>query len=106
MGVMVIVAYRPRPGQEARLVELTRTHVTTLREQGLATAREPYAMRAADGTIVEVFEWASKEAIASAHTNPVVAAMWKEYGEVCDYVPLNTLAETAGVFAGLEPIDL
>jgi hypothetical protein len=104
MGVMVIVGYRPRPGKEARLIELTRTHVPRLREQGLATDRAPYVMRAADGTIVEVFEWTSKEAIASAHTNPVVATMWQEYGEVCDYVPLATLAECDGMFASFEPV--
>ena len=29
-------------------------------------------MRAADGTIVEVFEWRSAEAIQQAHNNPAV----------------------------------
>jgi len=106
MGVMVIVAYRPRPGLEARLLELTRTHVQQLRDERLATDRPASVMRAADGTILEVFEWTSKEAVASAHTNAVVATMWKAYGEVCDYVPLNTLAEAAGLFASFEPIDV
>ena len=106
MGVMVIVAYRPRPGQGARLLELTRTHVPILREQGLVTDRRPYVMRAADGTIVEVFEWKSKDAISSGHTNPAVQAMWKEYAEVCEYVPLASVAEAADMFAGFEPIEV
>jgi quinol monooxygenase YgiN len=72
MSVIVIVAYRPRPGKEALLLQLTKEHVTILREQGLATERVPYAMRSADGTIIEVFEWKSKEAIEAAHTNPAV----------------------------------
>ena len=55
--VMVIVAYRPRAGKEALLLELTRQHLPVLRAQGLATDRPSSVMRAADGTIVEVFEW-------------------------------------------------
>jgi quinol monooxygenase YgiN len=106
MGVMVIVAYRPRPGKEARLLELTRTHVPILREQGLVTERPPSAMRAADGTILEVFEWTSKEAIASPHGNPAVAAMWAQYAEACEYVPLKDVPESSSVFAGFDPIEL
>ena len=49
----------------------------------LVTDRPPYAMRAADGTIVEVFEWKSEEAIAGAHGNPQVQAMWGRYAEAC-----------------------
>ena len=44
-------------------------------------------MEAEDGTIVEVFEWKSKQAIDAAHTNPRVLEMWEEYAAVCDYVP-------------------
>jgi hypothetical protein len=106
MSVMVIVAYRPRPGKEALLLQLTREHVSILRGQGLATDRPPYAMRAADGTIIEVFEWKSKAAIESAHTNPAVLKMWEKYNEACEYVPLNTVKESSDMFAGFEPIDL
>ena len=55
-GVVVIVAYRPLPGKEAELLQLTREHVPILRREGLATERPFQAMRAADGTIVEVGE--------------------------------------------------
>ena len=65
-GDMVIVAYQPRPGCEEALLALTRAHVPFLRERGLATHRPTLAMRGADGTIVEVFEWADG-AIARAH---------------------------------------
>ena len=45
MGVLVIVAYRPKPGKEARLLELTKEHWPILRGLGLATDRPAYAMR-------------------------------------------------------------
>jgi hypothetical protein len=102
--VIVIVAYRPRPGKEALLLELTRRHLPVLRAEGLATDRPSLAMRAADGTIVEVFEWKSQAAIDSAHGNPAVAKMWERYAEACEYVPLKSLKEAGDLFAGFEPI--
>ena len=106
MGIMVIVAYRPLPGKEQQLLELTKRHLPVLRGEGLATDRPPYAMRAGDGTIVEVFEWKSKEALESAHRNAAVQEMWKHYQEACEYVPLSSLNECQGMFAGFEPIEL
>jgi len=105
MGDMVIVAYRPKPGHEDALLNLVRDHVPDLRRWGLATDRAPLAMRAADGTIVEVFEWADG-AIAAAHHHPDVLAMWGRYAQVCDYIPLRDLAEAAQMFAQFVPIDL
>ncbi len=105
MGDMVIVAYRPKPGQEAALLALVKDHVPFLRRHGLATDRPALAMRAADGTIVEVFEWRDG-AIATAHGHPAVQALWGEYAAACDYVPLNSLAEAGALFAQFEPIAL
>ncbi len=58
-----------------------------------------------DGVIVEVFEWKTG-AIASAHQNPDVQALWGRYAAVCDYVPLHELPEAKDMFAQFEPIDL
>ena len=106
MSVIAVVAYRPKPGKDALLLELTKEHVEILRGQHLATDRPSYAMYAGDGTVIEVFEWASKEAIAAAHTNPVVSKMWERYSEACDYVPLTSVKECSDLFAGFAPIDL
>ncbi|MCQ8279417.1 hypothetical protein NFI95_13305 [Acetobacteraceae bacterium KSS8] len=102
-GTIVIVAYRPKPGCDAALVALAREHLPILRERGLATDRPEVLMRAADGTIVEVFEWAPG-AIERAHADVAVQALWARYAAVCDYVPLNTLAETSELFAGFTPL--
>lgn len=106
MGVLVIVAYRPFPGKERRLLELTKQHLPVLRREGLVTERPSCAMRAKDGTIVEVFEWKSKESLASAHENPAVQKMWKRYQETCEYIPLSSLKECQDMFAEFEPIEL
>jgi quinol monooxygenase YgiN len=99
MGVIVIVGYRPKPGKEKELDALMLSHVQRLRVEGLATLRESVLMKAQDGTVVEVFEWASQDAMDSAHSNPEVLEMWQEYSEVCEYVPLGELAEAQQLFA-------
>jgi hypothetical protein len=106
MGRFVIVAYRPLAGKEERLLELTREHLPILRSQGLATDRPSYVMRASDGTIIEVFEWKSAEAIAAAHQNPVWQAMCGRYSEACEYISLENLSESKNMFAEFEPVKL
>ena len=86
-----------------KLDALMRTHVQRLRKVGLATDRESVLMKSRDGTVVEVFEWISQEAIDSAHENANVLEMWQEYSEVSDYVPLARLPEAQDLFAQFEP---
>jgi len=103
-GVVVIVAYRPKPGKENELVDLVRGRVPTLRKEGLVSDRPPTIMRASDGTIIEVSEWKSRQAIDAAHKNPNVLAMWNKFFALCDCVPLKSLAEAEEMFAGFEPV--
>jgi len=103
-GVVVIVAYRPKPGKENELIDLVRSRVPTLRKEGLVSDRVPTIMRSRDGAIIEVSEWKSREAIDAAHKNPNVLAMWNKFFAICDCIPLNTLAEANEMFAGFEPI--
>jgi quinol monooxygenase YgiN len=104
MGRIVIACYRPKPGRQEDLRRLMTDHVATLRSLGLATDRPAIAMEAQDGTVVEVFEWQSREAIEAAHTNPTVQAMWQAYGEVCDYVPIGSVPEAARLFSEFSPL--
>ena len=104
-GVIVVVAYRPKPGKGEETLQLVRSRVPTLRKEGLVTDRVPTIMRSRDGTILEVSEWKSREAIDAAHKNPNVLAMWEKFFAVCDCVPLNTLAEAADMFAGFSPLE-
>jgi quinol monooxygenase YgiN len=103
-GIIVIVTYRPKPGKESETLDLVKSRVPTLRKEGLVTERTPIMMRARDGTIIEVSEWKSQEAIDAAHKNPNVLVMWNRFFEVCDCIPLNKLSESAEMFAGFEPI--
>lgn len=106
MSCIVIVGYRPKPGCDDELGALMKTHVPRLRAEGLATERQTFVMRAADGTFVEVFEWVSEEAMQSAHSNPNVQQMWAEYAQVCEYVPVGELPEAADLFSSFTPFEV
>ena len=105
MSDVVIVAYRPKAGKQEALLQLIREHVPMLRAYGLATEMPSTLAMAADGTVVEVFEWATG-AMEQAHTHPAVGAMWASYAEVCDYVPLRSLAEAGELFAAFQRLEL
>lgn len=104
-ATLVIVAYRPRPGKADALLQLTREHVPILRAEGLASERAVIAGQASDGTIVEVFEWLPG-AVARAHSNPAVLALWQRYADVCEIVPLASLLEASTMFASFTPLAL
>lgn len=103
MGRIVICAYKPKAGKSTELKELMRTHLEILRSQGLVTDRSSIMMEAADSTIIEVFEWKSKAAIESAHSNPVIQDMWKAYSTVCDYIPISEVEESKNLFSEFKP---
>jgi hypothetical protein len=103
---LVIVAYRPKPGKEDVLLAEVRDHHPMLLSEGLATGREPVIMQAADGTVVEVFEWASPAAIKEAHSNPRVKAMWERFEDCCDYVPVGQLEEAGKLFSEFTPLEI
>jgi hypothetical protein len=102
---IVIVAYKPKAGKEAELLQLTREHVPLLRAEGLATDHPVTACQATDGTVVEVFEWEAG-GVERAHTNPAAMKLWERYAGACDYVPLATLSESSTQFASFTPIEL
>ena len=106
MGRFVIAAYTPKPGKESDLLDALARHQGVLRAGKLVTDAPAHVMRAGDGTIVEVFEWRSAEAIAEAHASPAVQELWNAFGAACDYTPLARLAEAQQMFAEFESVAL
>lgn len=105
MGRFVIAAYRPKPGQEEALLRELRDHLAVLRREGLVTDRPPYLMRATDGTVLEVFEWRSSEAVERAHRNPAVLEMWSRFEAVCEYVAPADIDEARTPFPEFGAIE-
>jgi len=104
LGSIAVACYKPRPGREADLLDLVRNHQAPLLAEGLVTNRVPIVMRCANGTIVEVFEWVSQDAIAGAHTNPAVLNLWKKFEAVCWYETPANLPEFQNMFSHFTPI--
>jgi hypothetical protein len=102
-GVVVIVAYRPKPGKESETLDLVRSRVPTLHREGLVTERTPIIMRAAMAQLSKSRNGITG-AIDAAPKNPNVLAMWNRFFAVRDCVPLNQLSESDEMFAGFEPI--
>lgn len=104
MGSITVACYKPRPGSEKALEDLVSNHLPPLRAEGLVTERPSITMRAANGIIVEVFEWVSQEAIANAHQNPVVLDLWKRFEAVCWYETPANVPEFQNMFSHFEPL--
>lgn len=105
MGRGVIVVYRPKKGKDQQLIQLVKDHVSILRAQNLASERNPIVMKAADGSIIEIFEWKSADAVTRAHHNKTVLELWEKFSLVCDYeIPVN-VKEFQGVFSEFEMIN-
>lgn len=99
----VIAAYRPKPGKDRELRKLIREHRRTLAEAQLVTQRKPLILRArSDGTLLEIFEWASARAPDRAHRHAPIRAMWRKLSEVADFVALSDIKEAGKAFSHFE----
>jgi hypothetical protein len=97
--VLSFATYKAKPAQEEALIKLVERHLPTLRDLGFATDRENYIAKSEDGTIIEVFEWSSVNAVNAAHQHPEVSDIWEKMALVADFNPINRLPELNGPFA-------
>ncbi|TVS07948.1 MAG: hypothetical protein EA423_02780 [Phycisphaerales bacterium] len=105
MGVISMAVYRPRPGREEELRALIRERPPIMRRLGYLTEREHLVLKAADGTLFELSEWVSREAIDRAHGDPEVLAMWAKFDEVCEYLAPAAVEGMDAPFPTFEPQD-
>jgi quinol monooxygenase YgiN len=96
--------YRPKPGKAEELLEVLKVHIPTLREEELITDRELLTLQAEDGTIIEIAEWRSTEAIEKAHRSANVMAVWDKIGSLADLTSLSSLEEAKDRFPNFKPL--
>lgn len=104
MGILVICSYRPKPGKAADLDAVVARHVPALRAEGLLGDAPHQAMKAKDGSVVEIFEWKSEADARSAEGNPRVQEIWRAFAQAADFIPLSTLEESQRPFAHFTPV--
>src|SRR5215212_5900306 len=96
--VLAFATYKAKAGQEEALQELIKKHLPILRELQLATERDNYIAVSKNGTVIEVFEWTSMNAINAAHQHPAVADIWEKLILIADFTPMNLLPEATAPF--------
>ncbi|MCE9523066.1 MAG: hypothetical protein K8S25_11635 [Alphaproteobacteria bacterium] len=101
----VIAAYRPKPGKDTALQKLVQQHRRILDEARLVSKRPTILLRArSDGTVLEIFEWASAKAADEAHLNPAMRAIWRKFAQIADFVPLAAIQESGNAFSHFEAL--
>ena len=105
MGSISVACCKPRPGKEAALLDLVRSHLPPLRAEGLVTDRPSIVISSASGVIIELFEWLSQEAIAGAHSNSIVLDLWKRFEEACTYEIPASLPEFQHMFTHFQQVS-
>ena len=100
--VLAFATYKPKEGKQEQLLDLVKRHLPVLRELELATDKSNFIARSKDGSIIEVFEWTSMNAISAAHQHPAVSDIWEKMTLIADFAPMNTLPEANKPFPGFE----
>jgi hypothetical protein len=95
-----------KAGAEAEFGELLHQHRETLLSLELITDRPVEDFVGEERGIagpyfVELFEWASAGAVATAHTHPQISAHWEAMGALCEDRGGRPMFE----FHGLKPLD-
>ncbi len=91
MGRCVIAGYKPKPGFRHELEKLVRAHHGILREEGLATDKEPWLLSLPDGTLIEIYEITEQYTKVTTAANPRVSGVWQLMDNICTYVPPGRL---------------
>lgn len=105
MKKLAFAMYKPKEGKAGELNEILKTHMPALREYGLMTDKEPFTALADDGTVIEIFEWASQEAIDMAHEHPAIRSIWGKMGPICDFVSMKDLPEAQHPFPNFDIVS-
>ena len=80
MKKLAFAMYKPREGKAEELMDILKVHIPTLKEYDLITDKEPFTVLSENGTVIEIFEWASPEAIDLAHEHPAILRFCKHEG--------------------------
>jgi quinol monooxygenase YgiN len=89
LPVANIVTYLPKPGKEAEMLALVKTHEQALRATNLVTAEPFKVWKAFDirknrTSFIEQFTWKDGNASDVAHQTPEVMAVWEPMGPILE----------------------
>jgi hypothetical protein len=103
MGLMGIVAYRPKEGKEKKFLSLIRKHAPPLLSLG-GISEASFFLKLVDGAIIEVFEWKSMASKKKAMKSEKLWKLWEEIEEVSTKVKLSSIPETREMISNFKSI--
>lgn len=92
MNEIVICLYKPKPGSEQKLEALMTEHFPLLQKLQLAAPIPPYYGKGADGTYIEVFQWADETAAQRAHESEPVQQLWQKMCDIAETPAFKDIA--------------
>ncbi len=109
-AIVVLAVYRVAEKVQAEFFQVVKDKREYFLKAGLMTARVPIFLRSSGNPefLIDIFEWASAEAIERAHSDPVVQRMWARMAElwIDGGLHLSQLPESDESFAGFEPVEI
>jgi heme-degrading monooxygenase HmoA len=96
---LALSTYRPRPGKSGELVQFFAEELAALRRRGHVTKRRAPVVRTENDELLVVLEWSSEHAVADAHDDPEVLAVWKRKEQLAEYISPAELAGSDVPFA-------
>ena len=101
-----IIVYRPHKGKEEELLSHLRTAFPMLRRNGFITDSKVIGLKARDGRIMVIFEWASEEAIDLVGEHPEVQEYWMEQDKISTFEKAAGLPEFQRTVPVFERVDI
>ena len=107
---VVLAVYRVSKKNQKKLLTLLPRKRRYFLKAGYVTRRPPLLLRSRKNPelFIDIFEWKGGAAVARAHKDPKVLAIWGELGKLCKKigVGLKNLPEGEGVFPHFDPVDV
>ena len=107
---IVLALYQVAKENEKALLKLMPKKRRYFLKAGYATRRAPILLRSRENPeiLIEILEWKSDDAVAKAHKDPKVRAIWDEMAKLCKKMGkgLNELPELGTPFPHFDPVDV
>ena len=107
---VVLAVYSVSPKNRKKLLALLPKKRRYFLKAGYVTRRAPLLLQSRKNPelFIDIFEWKSDEAVAKAHKDPKVLAIWGEMGKLCKKIGigLEKLPEAGSAFPHFDPVDV
>jgi len=104
MSRVLIVSYRPAPGQLEAVVELLRAQYRRLRSLGVTQPSAPILARSAAGDLTYVAVFDHADGVDRCWEDPEFQDLDGQIGQLAEMVPIRTLHEASGSYMDLEAV--